>query len=372
MKIKAVHSRILTRRYARVLRTAHLAWAEKHAIIVFVEGEDGTMGLGEAWCDAGDPRVVKAFIDSDLAPRAIGLDTARPEALWRSLMASKVMGQRGGALYAGASAIDIAAWDLQARVLALPLWQLLGGAASSIPVYASGGFYGDGYTPADLVRDMLPGMERGCAGLKVKAGLASPAAEEARIAALREAIGPDAWLMADFLFAPTVPQAIDCTRRIAPYGLRFLEAPTALENLPGWRAVKDASGLLLAGPEIASGIHMFRDAIAVAGVDFLQLDVITCGGMTEARRIAGLGAAYGLPITLHASGSAVAFAANAAFGAAIDGDSIEFHLLHQALFDRLWASGFAIDGGRLWLPDAPGLGIDLSPDDRIFETGETA
>ena len=363
MKIRNIHTRIHTRRYDGALRMHHQSWTEKHAVLVFVEGDGGMMGLGEAWCDAGDPRIVKAYIDRDLAPSVIGMDARRPEAIWSALMRSRVMGQRGGALYAGAGAIDTGVWDLFARTIEVPLRMLLGGAQDSLPAYASGGFYGEGYGPDNLARDMMIGIDQGCIGVKVKAGLCAPQQEEARIAAVREAIGPDRWLMADFLFSPSVPQAISVASRCRPYDLRFLEAPTALENLPGWRTIGHATGLSLAGPEMASGLHMFRAAIEQARVNYLQLDVASCGGITEARRISGLAAVHGLPLTIHCSGSAVAFAANAQFGAGIAGDSIEFPLLHQSLFERLWRAGFTISGGMLHLPEAPGLGFELAPDD---------
>lgn len=367
MIVKRVETRIVTRQYQGSLRMHHQEWIAKHAVIVFLEASDGTIGLGEAWCDAGDPRIVKAFIDRDLAPAAIGEDIRCPEAIWRKLMKSKVMGQRGGALYAAAGAIDTAIWDLFARSCAVPLYKLLGGASDRIPVYASGGFYGVDYGPEDLARDMADGIRQGCIGVKIKAGLAHPDEEEARIAAVRSAIGEQRWLMADFLFAPTVQQAIACARRFANYGLRFLEAPTALENFPGWRRIKAATGLALAGPEIACGLDRFRSAIHEGEVDYLQLDVTLCGGVTEARRIAGLAAAHDLPLSLHCSGSAVALAANAQLGAAWSGaDSIEYHLLHQTLFEHLWSSNYRIAEGLLLLPQSPGLGIEIAPDDPML------
>ena len=72
-------------------------------------------------------------------------------------------------------------------------------------------------------------------------------------------------------------------------------------------------------------------------------------------------------MTYHASGSAVALAANAQVAAALAGtDSIEMHLLHQALFERLWEAGWRIENGALVLPEIPGIGVDITPDSPIF------
>lgn len=116
-----------------------------------------------------------------------------------------------------------------------------------------------------------------------------------------------------------------------------------------------------------AGVHRFREALEMEAVDYLQADVSVCGGVTEARRIAAVAQAFWRPLTLHSSGSAVAFAANAQLGAAMqNGDSVEFHLLHQEFFDRLWDAGWSLGGGCIHLPDRPGLGLSLDPDEACF------
>jgi L-alanine-DL-glutamate epimerase-like enolase superfamily enzyme len=362
MKIDRIEVRIATRRYESRFRNPHLTWREKHALLVFVHA-GGIWGVGEAWCDGGSPEPVKAYIEADLAPLLIGMEVSRPAALFARLAATGKMGLRGSALYAAASGLEIAAWDCWAKSLGTPLWRLLGGMRTSVPLYVSGGFYAPGYGPDDLAHDMAAGLSVGGCGVKIKGGIGTAAEETARVAAVRVAIGPEAWLMVDFLFAPTRRQAVELSGGFGAHNLRFLEAPTSLDDMEGWREIRAATGLPLSGPEVAAGLDRFRAAIEVAGVDYLQADAIVCGGLAEAMRIGTLAAAHHRPYSLHCSGSAVSLAANAAIAAACPtGDSIEYHLLHQTFFERLPEWGYRIADGALHLSERPGLGLDLHPD----------
>jgi len=362
MIIDRIEVRIATRRYESHFRNPHLTWREKHALLVFVEA-GGIWGVGEAWCDGGSPEPVAAYIQADLAPLILGQDASRPAALFARLLATGKMGLRGSALHSAASGLEIAAWDCWAKCLGAPLWRVLGGMRNRVPCYTSGGFYAEGYGPDDLARDMAAGLSIGGCGVKIKGGLGTPTQEAARVAAVREAIGPHAWLMVDFLFAPDRQQAIAMASGFADHHIRFLEAPTSLDDMEGWREIRTATGLPLAGPEVASGLDRFRAAIEIAQVDYLQADAIICGGISEAMRIGALAAAHHRPYSLHCSGSAVSLAANAAVAAASPtGDSIEYHLLHNTFFDRLNEWGYRFAGGNLEMSERPGLGIDLHPD----------
>ena len=367
MRIKRVLVRTMTKRYAKAFSNPHFPWTEKNAVLAFVETESGVLGVGEAWCDSGVTRSVATLIECDLAPRILGEPVSAPERLWARMFSGEVMSLKGGALYAAISAVDTAVWDAYAKSLGQPLYKLLGGCADAVPVYGSSGLYATDYGPDDLARDMAGAMEQGCCGVKIKVAGASVPEDIERVRAVREAIGPDARLMVDALFKPNVPESIRLARALQPFDLYFYEAPTNRRDLRGWVDVRNATGLAISGPEVESGLDTFRRFLDSGAVDYLQADVSICGGVTEMRRIAGLGQAYLRPFTVHVSGSAVAFAANAQVAAAFSGsDSVELHLLHQTLYERLWDAGWRIANGRVHLPDLPGIGLDLSPDDACF------
>ena len=368
MCIGRVDVRVLSTRYETEFRNPHLGFPDKHAVLAFVTTQEGRVGVGESWCDAGDPGSVVTIIESDLAPRIIGASVSQPERIWQSMISTGVMSLKGSALYAAASGIDIAVWDVYARTMGQPLHRLLGGHSTAVPVYGSAGLYAEGYTPESLASEMAAAIDRGCCGAKIKVAGATLEEDVERAGAVRRALGSGPRLMIDALFKPGVADAIRLGRALAPFDIYFYEAPTELRDLSGWRTIRRDTGIALSGPEVEAGLDRYREFLKSDVVDYLQADAIICGGITELRRIAALGRAYRKPLTYHASGSAVALAANAQVAAAFAGtDSIEMHLLHQAMFERLWEAGWRIENGALVLPEIPGIGMEITPDSPLLD-----
>jgi L-alanine-DL-glutamate epimerase-like enolase superfamily enzyme len=109
------------------------------------------------------------------------------------------------------------------------------------------------------------------------------------------------------------------------------------------------------------GLPAFRRLIEQGAVHYVQFDPIVGGGITEARKIAALAEAFFLPVTLHHSNSIVSMATNLHVAAAMPNcDSVEFHVLHQPLFDRAPPGFLDLQDGHLLVPETPGLGVDLS------------
>lgn len=363
-RIEQVVTRLHFRAYETAHSNPHMAWAGKSALLVFVITEQGHVGVGEAWCDAASIVSVNALVTEDLIPQVKGKILASPESLWANMVRLEPMNVRGSALYAAMSALDGAIWDALARSLDIPLFRLLGGARKKVPVYGSAGLYVEGQSPAELASELAGAVERGCYGVKMKVAGASIEEDVVRVAAVREALGSEPDLMVDALFQPDVAQAIELGRAISPSRITFYEAPTDRRNLRGWEEIGKRTGLSLSGPEMESGIDRFAAFAMLPGLHYLQCDAIVCGGPTEVRRIAGLAASRFLPLTFHCSGSAISLAVNASCAAAFtSGHSVEMHLLHQSLFDRLWQAGYAVEAGSLILPEAPGLGLQLDIDD---------
>lgn len=362
--VKEVAVCIATKKYAPGLRNTLHTWSAKHAVLAFVETQGGAIGVGEAWCDGGAPEVVAELIAKDLRSIVVGQPVWAIEQFHARALATNLMSAKGGILYAAAGAIDIAMWDAMARLAGMPLYKLLGGFAASVPLYASGGMYRDGHALEALGKEMADAVARGFGGVKIKVGGAPLRQDIARVSAVREAIGPETRLMVDAMFSPSVPEGIRLGHALRDFDLHFLEAPTARADLHGWAEIRKAVGIPIAGPELEAGLHVFRNALELRAVDFMQADACVCGGITEIRKIAGLAQAFHRLTTLHCSGSAISLAANAHAAAALQNcESVEMHLLHQTLFERLWPAGYRIADGRLHLPDAAGLGLDLRSDD---------
>ncbi len=366
--VKDVTVCIATKRYAPGLRNTLHVWNEKHAVLAFIETQGGVIGVGESWCDGGAPETVATLIAKDLKNLVVGQPVWAIESSHARALATNLMSAKGGILYAAMSALDIAMWDALGRLAGMPVYKLLGGFARSVPLYASGGMYRDGHGPDALGKEMADAVSRGFGGVKLKIGGAALREDVERVAAVREAVGAQTRVMVDAMFSPTVPEAIRLGHALRPFDLHFLEAPTSRANLRGWSEVRQAVGIPVAGPELEAGLHVFRQALELGSVDYVQADACVCGGITEIRRISSLAQAFHRLTTLHCSGSAIALAANAHAAAALQNcESLEMHVLHQTLFERLWEGGYRIADGRLHLPDTPGLGIDLTPDDPALQ-----
>lgn len=364
--IRRILTRTAVRRSERPQWNPRTRWSEKRVVIAFVELEDGTLGIGEAYCDGGAAQSVIDLVERDLAPLVAGRSPLASRERWRAIVDAAIVSSKGGALYAAASAVDIACWDAAGRQLGLPVHRLLGAGSDRVFAYASAGLYGAGKTADDLAREMAGYVSLGFRAVKIKIGGASLAEDLARVQAVREAIGPRVRLMVDALYAYSPAEALRFARAAERHDIHFLEAPVHPDDSAGLAKVCAASPVAIAGNEFAYGDDAFVRLVE-AGVDVLHADAILCGGITGALRVADLASAHHRAISFHAASSAVCLAANAHVAAAHGAESVEYHMIHQLLFDALDPPPFAIADGHLVLASRPGLGIDLRPDHPVFE-----
>jgi L-alanine-DL-glutamate epimerase-like enolase superfamily enzyme len=362
MRIAQVLPRVETKRFERPPRNPRSTWNEKHAFLVFVVGDDGSVGVGEAWCEAISPRTLATFLAEDLAPIFVGSDIEDVERLWHVAFERTRVSAKPGLTLSVLGALETALWDLVAKAHRRPLHRLLGACADRVPAYASGGLYADGDSLADLGREMAAYVEQGFRAVKMKVAGAPLLTDLARVAAVREAIGPGVRLMVDAVYMLDEASALRMARAFAPYDIWFLEAPLAPGNLPGLRRLTGRSPVPIAGNEVAFGLDGYRDIIVDGGVDVVHLDVNQCGGIGEARRIAALAAAFHRPVSFHCATSAVCFAANLQVAASVgNSESIEYHGVHRMLFDRVPADRFVLQDGCIVLPPTHGIGIEVDP-----------
>lgn len=362
MKITGLVAKVITRQPDVLLRNPRSIWREKRALIVFLETDTGLVGIGEAWCEGSDPASTVAVLKRDLEPLIVGEDPFFIGRIWDRLFELTIVSAKQGIVFAAMSAIDIATWDLIGKTLAQPTYKLLGARREKVFAYASGGLYQEGQTPDDLAADMAACVAQGFRAVKIKVGGTTLSEDIARVAAVRKAIGPQIRLMVDAVYSLSVPQAIKMARALEPYDLWFFEAPVSPYDIEGLAKVNAMSGIPIAGNEFAFGRHAFRELIERDAVSFVHLDTILCGGISEAMRIAAMASAREFACSFHASSSAVCFASNLHIAAAISNcDSIEWHMVHRLLFDRLPEDTFRLQDGYVRMPDAPGLGIAIDP-----------
>jgi L-alanine-DL-glutamate epimerase-like enolase superfamily enzyme len=359
-KVVAVETRVVRKAFDKAQWNPRTRWAEKNVVLVLLQTDAGITGIGEAYCDAGVPASVATLIEKDFAPLVIGRSITDLGAIVASIRDTMIVSAKGGAAWAALSAIDIALWDALGKALGQPVCNLLGCERRRVYAYASAGLYGAGKTEAKLAEEMQGYVERGFRAVKIKVGGASLAEDVRRVAAVREAIGPDVRFMVDALYALSASDAIRMSRAIEKYDIHFLEAPVVPEDITGLARVAARGPVAVAGNEFAYGLDGFRRIIESDGVAFVHLDAILCGGISEGRRIAALAASRHLPCSFHAASSAVCFAANLQIAASVPNvDSIEFHMLHTMLFDQLPKDHFRLEDGCVVVPAAPGLGLNV-------------
>jgi L-alanine-DL-glutamate epimerase-like enolase superfamily enzyme len=364
MKITRVTPRLIEREMAGNLWNPRTRWTRKRMVLVFIETDTGSFGVGEGWTTGGSARALVDTIEDDLAPLLLGQDPHFVTRFGKQALATTDLSNRSGIVGAAWGAVDIALWDLIGKAAKLPLYKLLGACEEQVFTYASAGLYGEGKTPDDLGAELRGYIEQGFSAVKMKIGGAPLKEDVARVAAAREAIGPDARLMVDALYNLSVPEALAFARAIERYDIHFFEAPVSARDVRGQAEVHARSPIPVCGNETLAWTDAFRQLITQRAVHFVQFDPAVCGGITEGRRIADLARAFHLPCTLHASSTSVLFAACLHLGAALANcASVEYHMLHQWFWDLEPKDTFIARDGFVRPPEGPGLGLAITPDD---------
>ncbi len=199
------------------------------------------------------------------------------------------------------SAVDVALWDLKAKLLGLPLYRLLGAVRADVPVYGSGGFtaYGEGE-----LREQLGGWVSGqrIPRVKIKIGESwgsNEARDLARMRQARETVGAGAELFVDANGGYGRKQAIRVMAAATDLDVRWFEEPVSSDDLDGLREVRDAVAADVAAGEYGWDLPYFRRMCAAGAVDCLQADASRCGGITEWLRAAAVAASHGLDVSGH-------------------------------------------------------------------------
>jgi L-alanine-DL-glutamate epimerase-like enolase superfamily enzyme len=281
------------------------AWDSTTVVVVEVSA-GGHVGVGWTYEHAA----AATLIDDLLSGVIHGGDALAVQRRWDDMVhAVRNIRLPGIAAYA-ISAVDIALWDLKARVLDLPLVDVLDARHETVPVYGSGGF--TSYS-VDRLREQLGGwVDAGIPRVKMKVGR-DPAADVGRVAAACDAIGSDAQLYVDANGALTRQAALSFAEQYAEHGVTWFEEPVSSDDLDGLRLLRDRSpaGMEISAGEYGTVLPEFRALLAAQAVDCLQADVTRCGGITGVRLVAALCESEQVDLSAHTAPqiSAHAFAA---------------------------------------------------------------
>ncbi len=274
-----------------------LDWDSTTLIVATVEA-GGYEGIGYTYADKGNA----GLISGKLAKAIKGQDAFDiPGCVATMECEVRNMGRRGLAGTA-ISAVDVALWDLKAKLLDLPLVRLLGAVRPHVPIYGSGGF--TNYTDARLA-EQLGGWvgEDGCRWVKMKVGR-DPRRDRERVKAARTAIG-DAGLFVDGNGAFALKRALAFADHVLIHDVRWFEEPLSSDDLAGLRLLRER---IPAPMEVAAGEYIYvpRDALAMLAaeaVDVLQADATRCGGVSGFLAAGYMAAAHQLDLSGHCAPS---------------------------------------------------------------------
>ena len=281
-----------------------LEWDSTTIVIVQAYAGD-TVGLGYTYTHDAAARL----IEDKLAPAARGIDLEQDMSrAWHEMGGLLRNVGRPGIGFMALSAVDIALWDLKARLRGIPLVDLLGSVREEAAVYGSGGF--TSYSLERLAKQLGGWVAEGIPRVKMKVGR-SPADDPERLQVARAAIGDDAELFVDANGAFDREQALVWADRYADWGVTWFEEPVSSADRDGLRIVRERSprGLDIAAGEYAFVPADFRNLLEARAVDCLQIDVTRCGGYTGFLRAAALAHEYGIDVSAHCAPQATAHVA---------------------------------------------------------------
>jgi L-alanine-DL-glutamate epimerase-like enolase superfamily enzyme len=374
----------------RLREFANIVWVRLHT-------DEGIVGLGETFMA---PSAVEAYLHDWCAPKLIGRDPRQIEALRLALR--DYLGWRGAGVETRAtSAVDIALWDIAGKAAGRPVAEMLGGKARArIRVYntcagyryirdaraqtsanwhvgATDGPYEDLdaflHRADDLAHSLL---EQGITGMKIwpfdppaeRTGGLDITAAELKTALepfekIRRAVGDRMDIMVEFHSLWSLPMAKRLARALKPYSTYWHEDPFRLDSVRDLKEYARDCDAWICASETLNGVHAFREYLETGAAGVVMLDLSWCGGLTEARKIAGMAEAYHVPVAPHDCTGPVVYMASCHFSLHAPNALIQesVRAFYTGWYAELVTALPKVAQGMVSVPDAPGLGIELLP-----------
>jgi galactonate dehydratase len=353
--------------------SAQIYGNDRNWLLVRIQTDEGLFGIGDA-SPLGNEMQTASLIEEWADKFLVGKDPLDTEAIWTEIYYNN--NARGGRIETTAlSGIDIALWDLKGKILNQPIYKLLGGAQQEkIRVYANG-WYTVAADPKLNAEEAKKTVQMGYTAMKFdpfatanyyNISLEEAQAAEDRVAAVREAVGPDVDVIIEVHAKFSTGAAIALGQRMEQYRPMWFEEPTSQENVSEMKYVRDRVNIPIATGERLYTKFPFYELVKADAVDVLQPDIANAGGITELKKIAAIAEARHVSIAPHNTCSAVGTMAECQLDVTMTNFLIqEYH----AQFYSPWYidafEGFPVQkDGYITLPDGPGLGI--IPNDELI------
>ncbi len=344
----------------------------KKAHFVKIETNEGISGWGES--DGANKKFTNLYLKKGLKQYFVGKDPFDSEGMWHEAylkgLEAGVAGIHPGAL----AGIDNALWDLKGKILNVPAHKLLGGnGLRKIQVYGSysRSDVDDYLSPVEMAKIAAGFVDQGYKAVKARMGIrqenVNPYPDDDIydcVKEIRAAVGDKIRIMVDFNNGYLPADAILMSKRIInDFNVYAIEEPVFQQDYEGLRQVVDALDVPVMAGEHEYNKWMMKDLITISNVDYINADVIKCGGITECRKSASMAHAFGKQIMVHNAKPTLATAASLCLLASIPNGARfqeyagkRIHQGYGSLYD-LFDNYFEYDNGYLKVPEGPGLGL---------------
>ena len=365
MKISKIIPYVLNEDLEKEFFFSQWEYSNRKICIVKIICDDGIVGWGEAY---GPASVVKESINY-IKQNIIGMNPLESDVIWSTLFRRVHDYGRSGVFVSAISAIDIALWDIKGKYHKLPVSTLLGGSyREKIRPYATGLYFSDSKTLTDdLCNEALEYVNNGFKSIKMKVGL-NLKDDIANVKAVRNAIGPDIELMIDSNHAYSYEEALKLSKKLEDQDIKWFEEPLSPEFYDQYSEFKSKSLIPVAAGECEYLRYGFQKLLDKNCVDFLQMDICSCGGLTEAKRISALSSTKGVKVIPHTWGSGIAFYTAINFisnlepmpGRLYMEDAyIEYDRTENKIRENIIKDNIIMKDGYISVNDKPGLGVDV-------------
>jgi mannonate dehydratase len=350
--------------------------------------DEGVYGLGDATVNGRELAVV-SYLQDHLIPCLIGRDPQQIEDIWQYFYRGAYW-RRGPITMAAIGAIDVALWDIKAKALNTPLYNLLGGKSrSSVMVYG----HANGDTIEETVEEVGKYIDLGYLAIRAQTGVPGmpnsygiskdklfyePAQKGAPheyvwstekylnvvpklFKKLRETYGDDPHFLHDAHHRLTPIEAARLGKELEPHHLFWLEDTVPAELQEGFRIIRQHTTTPLAVGEIFNTIYDATTLITEQLIDYIRMTIVHSGGLTPMKKVASLAEIYHVKTGCHGATdlSPVTMAAALHFDIAINNFGVQEYMRHTPETDAVFPHHYTFSKGHLYPGDAPGLGIDF-------------
>lgn len=372
MKITDIKSFLVYPYSSQTVLTEDQPWLRKHWLLLKVETDEGVVGWGEAYTQAGREKSIIQQV-TNIASYLIGGSPFHIKH-FTQVVYNDIAGRRGAmALFCAMSGIEHALWDIVGKSLGTPVYNLLGGPCRDrIRVYANG-WYGGVNDTEELARRAVETVKLGFTALKFDP-FPGPwrlfiSKKDERVAvknvqAVREAVGPDIDILIEVHRRLAPMHAIRVARMIEDFTPFWYEEPVPSENLAALAKVQRTIRLPVVTGETLYTKAAFREVLEKQAADILNPDVASCGGILELKEIAAMAEPYYVAVAPHNYNSTtVALAATIQVAAIIPNFLItEYFVNFTDTGNAISVNPFRVEGGYIRLPTTPGLGLEINED----------